>query len=281
MGEFRTVTYEVHNPKIKQNQSVRFAVLADVHGSEFGTDNCDLQAKIRENLPDAILVAGDMVVRKDVSTLENARKLLISLAKDFPVFYGLGNHESKMKIEGYPCQSEYLEYEQSLRKAGVHILTNEKYEFQAKGTSLVINGLELPLEYYHKPTSPKLTDQAMEQLMGKPEPDAVNILLAHSPKYGRTYFNWGADLILSGHYHGGVLRFSRHIGTISPQLMPFPRYCCGDFYQDGQCMIVSARAWGTHHAPSDPQPQRTDFYRNEILREERKAHGNLRKTKCF
>lgn len=64
MGEFRTVTYEVHNPKIKQNQSVRFAVLADVHGSEFGTDNCDLQAKIRENLPDAILVAGDMVVRK-------------------------------------------------------------------------------------------------------------------------------------------------------------------------------------------------------------------------
>ena len=76
MGEFRTVTYEVHNPKIKQNQSVRFAVLADVHGSEFGTDNCDLQAKIRENLPDAILVAGDMVVRKDVSTLENARKLL-------------------------------------------------------------------------------------------------------------------------------------------------------------------------------------------------------------
>lgn len=248
MGEFRTVTYEVHNPKIKQNQSVRFAVLADVHGSEFGTDNCDLQAKIRENLSDAILVAGDMVVRKDVSTLENARKLLISLAKDFPVFYGLGNHESKMKIEGHPCQSEYLEYEQSLRKAGVHILTNEKYEFQAKGTSLVINGLELPLEYYHKPTSPKLTDQAMEQLMGKPEPDAVNILLAHSPKYGRTYFNWGADLILSGHYHGGVLRFSRHIGTISPQLMPFPRYCCGDFYQDGQCMIVSA-GLGEHTMP--------------------------------
>lgn len=185
---------------------------------------------------------------EDVSTLENARKLLISLAKDFPVFYGLGNHESKMKIEGYPCQSEYLEYEQSLRKAGVHILTNEKYEFQAKGTSLVINGLELPLEYYHKPTSPKLTDQAMEQLMGKPEPDAVNILLAHSPKYGRTYFNWGADLILSGHYHGGVLRFSRHIGTISPQLMPFPRYCCGDFYQDGQCMIVSA-GLGEHTMP--------------------------------
>ena len=48
--------------------------------------------------------------------------------------------------------------------------------------------------------------------------------------------------------HGGVLRFSRHIGTISPQLMPFPRYCCGDFYQDGQCMIVSA-GLGEHTMP--------------------------------
>ena len=157
MGEFRIVTYEVHNPKIKESQGIRFAFLADVHGSEFGTDNHNLEAKIRENVPDAILVAGDMVVRKEVSTLENARKLLVSLAKDFPVFYGMGNHESKMKTEDHPCQREYLEYQQSLREAGVHILANEKYEFQAKGTAFVINGLELPLEYYHKPTSPKLT----------------------------------------------------------------------------------------------------------------------------
>jgi len=36
MEEFRTVTYEVHNPKIKK--SVRFAVLADLHGSIFGEE---------------------------------------------------------------------------------------------------------------------------------------------------------------------------------------------------------------------------------------------------
>ena len=57
MEEFRTVTYEVHNPKIKK--SVRFAVLADLHGSIFGEENSALLKKIQENAPDAILLAGD------------------------------------------------------------------------------------------------------------------------------------------------------------------------------------------------------------------------------
>ena len=59
---------------------------------------------------------------------------------------------------------------------------------------------------------------------------------------------WGADLILSGHYHGGVLRFSRHVGAISSQFIPFPKYCCGDFYKNGKCMIVSA-GLGEHTVP--------------------------------
>ena len=63
MEKFRTATYEVHNPKIKK--SVRFAVLADLHGSIFGEENSALLKKIQENAPDAILLAGDMVVRMD------------------------------------------------------------------------------------------------------------------------------------------------------------------------------------------------------------------------
>ena len=99
MEEFRTVTYEVHNPKIKK--SVRFAVLADLHGSIFGEENSALLKKIQENAPDAILLAGDMVVRMDPSTLETARKLLCTLAKNFPIFYAMGNHETKMKAKAF------------------------------------------------------------------------------------------------------------------------------------------------------------------------------------
>ena len=246
MENFRTVTYEVHNPKIKKR--VRFAVLADLHGNEFGENNALLLEQIREYAPDAILLAGDMVVRMEPSSLKSGKKLLCTLAKNFPVFYSMGNHESKMSAQGHSYQKEYLAYETELKQNGICFLKNEKREVILAGNSFVINGLELPLEYYHKPFSPKLTDQKMKELMGEPVSGAVNILLAHNPKYGKAYFNWGADLTLSGHYHGGVVRFSRHVGAISSQFIPFPKYCCGDFYRGTQCMIVSA-GLGEHTVP--------------------------------
>lgn len=248
MEKFRTVTYEVHNPKIKNENGVRFAFLADFHGSEFGKNNSILIEKIRKWKPDAILIAGDMVVRKDVSTLKKAEELLKPLAAEFPVFYSPGNHESKMKVQEHVYHREYLEYEKSLKENGVRILANETCIFQKGADKFRIYGLELPLEYYKKPFSPGLSDEKIEQLIGKAEPREIDVLLAHCPKYGKTYFNWGADLILSGHYHGGVLRFSRHIGAISSQFIPFPKYCCGDFYRENQCMLVSA-GLGEHTVP--------------------------------
>ena len=50
-------------------------------------------------------------------------------------------------------------------------------------------GLELPIEYYHKP---RITEakkkKVMEEMIGKPEDKGMQILLAHNPKYGKTYF---------------------------------------------------------------------------------------------
>ena len=88
----------------------------------------------------------------------------------------------------------------------------------------------------------------MEELIGKPEDNGMQILLAHNPKYGKTYFEWGADLILSGHYHGGVVRLSEHYGLSSPQYLFLPPFCCGDFHKGDQHMIVSA-GLGEHTIP--------------------------------
>ena len=245
-GEILNCNLQPHNKT--KNKEVRFAFLADLHGSCFGTDNADLLGKIQENAPDAILLAGDMVVRMNPSTLETARKLLCTLAKNFPIFYAMGNHETKMKAKGHLYRNEYLKYQAELKQKGICFLANEKSKVVLAGNSFVVNGLELPLEYYHKPFSPKLTSEKMEELMGKPDPEAINILLAHNPNMAEPISTGGADLILSGHYHGGVLRFSRHVGAISSQFIPFPKYCCGDFYKNGKCMIVSA-GLGEHTVP--------------------------------
>ena len=104
MEKFRTATYEVHNPKIKK--SVRFAVLADLHGSIFGEENNTLLKKIQEYAPDAILLAGDMVVRMDPSTLETARKLR-QLQCKVPIIFLTASPD--YAIESYEVQaSGYL-----------------------------------------------------------------------------------------------------------------------------------------------------------------------------
>ena len=196
MKRFKTVHYTIHSNKIKDARGIRFAVIADLHGMEFGPDNRKLLEMIHRYRPDGILIAGDMI----------------------------------------------------LKTAGIHILHNESCSLQVGKTSLTVYGLEIPLIYYKKPFSPQLKREEIRELIGEPSSDSLNILLAHSPKYGDTYFDWGAELILSGHYHGGIVRIGRHNGLLSPQLHPFPKFCCGDFHRKEQHMLVSAGA-GEHTIP--------------------------------
>ena len=251
MKRFKTVHYTIHSNKIKDARGIRFAVIADLHGMEFGTDNRKLPETIHRYRPDGILIAGDMIVRNDPASLEKASSLLRSLAQQYPVYYALGNHEYKLyrtDPQENCMAARYQEYEKELKTAGIHILHNESCSLQMGKTSLTVYGLEIPLIYYKKPFSPQLKREEVRELIGEPSSDSLNILLAHSPKYGDTYFDWGADLILSGHYHGGIVRIGRHNGLLSPQLHPFPKFCCGDFHRKEQHMLVSAGA-GEHTIP--------------------------------
>ena len=45
----------------------------------------------------------------------------------------------------------------------------------------------------------------MKEKIGKKGKD-YSILMAHNPAYMDAYKKWGADLILSGHLHGGLVR---------------------------------------------------------------------------
>jgi predicted MPP superfamily phosphohydrolase len=247
MKTFRTKTYEIHSSKIQKNTDIVFAVLTDLHGLVFGEENANLIRAIDQAAPDAVLILGDMVVRVESGTLGSAESLLLQLAGRYPIFYALGNHEFKMSITG-EFRDLYREFEEKLTEKGVRFLHNEKEQMQIHGTPFIFHGLELPLSYYHKPDSPKLSLAEMENLAGTPSEDGFHVLLAHNPKYGKTYFSWGADLTLCGHYHGGVMRLSEHHGLTCPQFLLFPPYCCGDFHQGDRHMIVSA-GLGEHTIP--------------------------------
>ncbi len=53
-------------------------------------------------------------------------------------------------------------------------------------------------------------------------------MLAHNPKFFEYYAKWGADLVLSGHVHGGLMRIGK-LGFIGPDLHLFPKYSGGTY----------------------------------------------------
>ena len=75
-----------------------------------------------------------------------------------------------------------------------------------------------------------------------------NIVIAHNPDYFDDYVEYNADLVLSGHIHGGIIAIPGIGGVISPQLRLFPKYDSGMFTRGNTTMIVS-RGIGWHSIP--------------------------------
>ena len=82
--------------------------------------------------------------------------------------------------------------------------------------------------------------------LGQCDSGLFTIMLAHNPEYFPVYAEWGADLVLSGHIHGGIARLPVLGGVLSPSLQPFPRYDAGEFIWKGSHMVLS-RGLGLHH----------------------------------
>ena len=80
------------------------------------------------------------------------------------------------------------------------------------------------------------------------EENYYEILLAHNPDYFPQYCQYGADLILSGHVHGGLVRIPFLKGIASPAVRFFPRYD-GGLFTEGKSNMVVSRGLGTHTLP--------------------------------
>jgi hypothetical protein len=84
--------------------------------------------------------------------------------------------------------------------------------------------------------------------LGALHEDKYNILIAHDPDFFDEYVDFGPDLVLSGHLHGGMIALPGIGGIISPQLQLFPKYDFGVFNKKNTTMIVS-RGIGWHSIP--------------------------------
>ncbi|MDE6421122.1 MAG: metallophosphoesterase [Lachnospiraceae bacterium] len=241
---YRVTSYEVTSPKIKKE--FRFVVLSDLHNKTFGKNNSRLIAGIRQLHPDAVMIAGDMVTATEGDDVSGTVHLLTELAKDYPVYYGIGNHEEKIGRKPERYGSMYEDYVSALQKAGVKLLINEKRTLSEYGISIC--GLQMECKYFKRFGLLPMEREDLQRLVGVPERDKYQILIAHNPDYFPQYAEWGADLVLSGHNHGGIVGVPLLGGMVSPRCILFPKYDGGRF-EEGQATMLLSRGLGTHTLP--------------------------------
>lgn len=241
---FKIKRYTICHEKIgKEANGMKIAFLSDLHNNCYGKGNSKLLQAIQDEKTDLILIGGDMLIGKNGNYMDNACTLLQNLSMQFPVYYANGNHESRMKFNPDKYEDRYRTYEKQLQSMGIKMLCNESITLSKE--HIVITGLELDEYYYQKGKKVVMGESDMEDFVGASDKDNFQILLAHHPEFFEEYNKWGANLILSGHNHGGMVRIPLLGGVISPQYQLFPKYDGGIYKKDGNQMILS-RGLGTH-----------------------------------
>ena len=174
--------------------------------------------------------------------------ILSKLALKYPVYHALGNHEVKLYKEALNL------YLARLKTAGVTVLDNEYIDIELKeGKTLRLYGLSLPSEYYPKFHKKELSVSLIERLLktnrvsGGIKDADIRLLLAHNPNYADAYEEFGADITLSGHIHGGVIRFFEK-GLIGPDFKLFPSFSGGSYMGNTMRLFVSC-GLGEHVVP--------------------------------
>ncbi len=239
--------YEFTSGKLKRD--ITFVLLTDLHGYVFGNNNDKLIEKIYDINPDYILSCGDMFTARYIDGkvhTEAGLHVLKSLAGKFPVYLSNGNHEEKIKSYTKEFGNLFDRYKSDLVRAGVHYLENESEEIPKD--NIRISGLELPLSFFQKIVKKKMVQEDITGRIGEKKAvhsDKFQILIAHNPQYFEEYARWGADLTVSGHVHGGIIRLPILGGVISPAIALFPKYDGGKYTIDDSTMVLS-RGLGTH-----------------------------------
>lgn len=244
MNRFVVAPYEIRSRKIKKKYT--FVMLSDLHNKSFGIRNDRLIKAVIDCQPDSIITAGDMYTSKKGTGFDNALALLEALSNRFPVYIANGNHESKTQIKPDDFDNMYGQFVDRLASLGLRPLVNERLALPEINIDLC--GLQIGQEYFGHFTKKEMTETYMDKLVGKANRDCFQILIAHNPVYFKKYADWGADLVLSGHIHGGVVRLPWLGGVISPTATFFPKYDGGRF-QEGTSTMILGRGLSTHTLP--------------------------------
>lgn len=241
---FKITRYQISHSKITKDYTI--VMLSDLHNYQYGENNQRLMAAIRQEKPDVVVSAGDMIEgSRHAPATSKTVHFLAQIASEFPFIYGMGNHESKLLSEPAVYRKTTEEFQRALQKEGKRITPLVDSSRTLMDSKIRVYGLDLEHEFFHKLTLHKVSVSHIKEKIGTPDPKYYNILIGHNPDQFDAYAKWGADLVLSGHVHGGMICFPWGRGIISPQFTLFPKYDHGIF-KKGKTQMIVGRGLGNH-----------------------------------
>lgn len=218
--------------------SVKIALITDLHSTVYGENQEKLIDKINEQSPDLILLVGD--IADDEVPHDGTKLLLADVGKKYPCYYVTGNHEF--------WTNEIEAVKEMIASYGVKILSGEVSEIEINGQKLTIGGVDDPTGLYSeseaylpKEEAPKMWKEQLKAVCEQNSGENYSILLSHRPEQTELYRQSGFDLVVSGHAHGGQVRIPWLVnGLYAPNQGLFPEYA-GGFYDLGETDLIVSR----------------------------------------
>lgn len=212
----------------------RMVLISDLHDHQFGKNNEKLSEKVREQSPDLIIIDGDMI-NADSENADTAVEVVRALKEIAPVYYSYGNHEYAYMEAGH------TDLQAELEEAGAVVLNYQNMDIEIKGNPIRLGGLyEFGFETGMQ--SEEENQRALSYLEKYVDTDRYLIMCAHRPDSfdpWDTADDWGIDLVLSGHLHGGQVIIPG-IGGLYSQLEGFfPQYDYGQYKLGDSDMIIT------------------------------------------
>lgn len=234
---YETVEYTTASSRLPEEfDGFRVAQVSDLHS--YRRDG--LGDTVAGYSPDIIVITGDIIGRHD-KEITNAVDAVKSLSKLAPTYYITGNHEAESEIYG--------ELADALRSEGVIILDNSGEEILRGDAAIRICGVRDPA--FDNPDridglSRKIASSNAEKAIDGY--DGFTLLLAHRPEFIDVYAGQNADLVFSGHAHGGAICLPFGKPIIAPGQGFFPEYTSG-VHSVGDTDLVISRGLGDSTVP--------------------------------
>lgn len=217
--------------------------ISDLHSHEFGKGNEKLIKILSDIKPDIIVMTGDLFDPRhgDLSVCVDFSKEAVKIA---PTYMVSGNHDEVYKrVDNYSFEV----LAPKLTEVGVTVLRGECAYLERGGEQIALCGIDDPTvlireefgrDYFEQNDEPRyVTAKALSALPKLS--DSFCILLAHRPELLDLYASYGADLVFSGHAHGGQFRLPLIGGLYAPGQGIFPKYTAGMHELDDTSIIIS------------------------------------------